>query len=147
MTRILKKQSITKWTSQTKNNKKKQKGFSLAEVIVAVALVIVISLVAFAVCSVCVDLGGKNHIKNYFMVESNNYIKAYFLGGANYESAINMLTGKNVNYGEDVSVYYDSNFKITDQENSAYSVNLSFAEKFKVECKNASNNVFYMIEV
>lgn len=135
--------SLKKRTSKSK----KQRGFSLVEVIVAMALTVLISFVAFMVCNTCINLGSANHTKNYFVLETDNYLKAYYLGSGDYEDAMNMLTNQNFTYGENASIHYDSKFNITTEETYSYIVDLTFASKFKVECKKASGETIYKVEV
>ena len=141
-------------TSQNHCAKTRQKklqvkngGFSLVEVVVAMALIVILSFVAFAVCSLSVNVGGKNYVKNYFMTESKNYLSAYFSGNDNYSKAMSLLTGESFVFGEDATVYYSSGFEITTQENSRYKVNLIFGDKFQVKCLGSDNAEIYMVEV
>ncbi len=121
---------------------KKNKGFSIAEVIVAMALVVIMSVVALSTVNWSFGAGRKEILKNFFNIESRNYISAYYSGASNFQDAMNLLTDGTYVYGTDATIYYSNNLTITDAENANYYVNLDFeTESFSVKCYTAQNNL------
>ena len=127
---------------------KKNRGFSLVEVIIAMVIIVIVSISAFTVINFSVNSGTKNVISNFFEVETQNYLKAYFLGSDGYEESLKLLTGEDYTYGENLTIKYDNNFEITQEEEFSYTVHLTFGEPvFNVSCYDKSNNIIYSAEV
>ena len=127
---------------------KKNKGFSIAEVIIAMALVVIMSIVALSTVNWSFSLGRKEILKNFFNIESKNYISAYYSGASNFQDAMNLLTNGTYVYGEDATIYYSKDLTITDEENANYYVNLDFeTESFSVKCYTSQNNLIYEVVV
>ena len=127
---------------------KKSRGFSLAEVIIAMVLIVIMSFSAFSVINFSVNSGNKNTISNFFEVETQNYLKAYFLGEDGYENSMKLLTGQDCAYGEDIMIKYDNNFEITESSTYYYYVQITFGEEvFSVSCYDRSNELIYSKEV
>ena len=129
-----------------KQKKQSQKGSTLVEVIVAMAVAVIISTIAFSVCDMAIAVGNSNRIKNFFCVEAQNYVSAYYLGGTEYLAAMRLLTGYNYTFGEDATIYYSSDLKITESESAKYIVHVTFGENFLVECENENLKLIYQIE-
>lgn len=127
--------------------KKKNSGISLAETIVAMALITIMSLIAFSTCSLSLTINNNSKVKNFFMVEANNYIDCYYMGSADYTQNMNFLTGENYTYGQNASIYYSKDLQITTEQNAKYYVNLSYGSQFLVECYNISNDLIYSVGV
>ena len=127
---------------------KTKKGISLAEVIVAMALVVIMSLIAFSTINWSFGVGRSEIIKNYFGVESRNYISAYYSGASNYQDAMNLLTNDTYIYGEDAKIYYSKDLQITDEENACYYIDLDFdTDSFSVKCYTSQNVLLYEMVV
>ena len=128
-------------------NKKSKKGFSLVEVIVSMALVVIISAMVFSVCNFALARGNQNKQKNFFVTQSQNYVKAYFLGGEDYKKSMAFLTGNEYEFGQNAKIYYSKDFEISNQDDYKYCVDLSFGTTFLVECYDSNNNAIYSYEV
>ena len=127
---------------------RKKNGFTLVETIVAMSLVVIISLIAYSVINVSISTNQKNKKKSFFISETQNYVKAYTLGEDDYETSMFLITGRNYQYGEDTTIYYSKDYKISNTEDYAYYVNLNFySTNFLVECFNSKNVLIYSAEV
>ena len=127
---------------------KKIKGVSIAEVIVAMALVVILSLIALSTVNWSFSTGRKEILKTFFNIESRNYITAYYSGASNYQNAMNLITNGTYIYGQDATIYYSSDLVITEEENSMYYVNLDFnTNSFSVKCYTSQNTLLYEVVV
>lgn len=126
----------------------KNKGITLIETIVSMALVVIISLVAFLTLSYSNSAMQKIKEKNFFINCSQNFVSAYFMGSGDYEKSLKLITGQDYAYGENTTIYFDNKFKIANQENCEYKVLLNFDEQiFSVNCTDSSNVSIYSVEV
>ena len=129
-------------------NSFKKKGLTLVEVVVAMALVIIISFAGFSVINFSLKSGNKNMVYNYFMVEVQNYVTAIMSGSAEYSNSMYLLTGNTYNYGENGIVYYSSELTVADVENAKYHINIKFeSAPYSVSCYDSQNNLIFEAEV
>ena len=128
---------------------KSKKGLTLVETIIAMAVLVVITLMTFSVGNYVVAQTNKSELKLFFVNESQNYINCYLLGQDEYSNAISFYANKEALYNEDCVIYYSNDLDICDEENSTYSIKLTFeVEKFVVECfVNNNDNAVYTAEV
>ena len=126
-----------------------KKGFSLAEVIVAMAIAVIVSLLCYSTCNFAIMQMSNSKTKSFFASQTQNFVNCYFLGSAEYADAINFLTGQAVTYGEDATIYYAKDFSISNQQNSEYHIDLNFeSESFVVKCvSNSSQKIIFEVEV
>lgn len=127
---------------------KKRRGVSIAEVIVAMALVVILSVTALSTVNWSINIGRKEVLKNFFNIESRNYISAYYSGATNFENAMSLLTNNTYTYGEDATIYYSKDLAITEQQNASYHVDLDFEiGSFSVKCYTSQNTILYEVVV
>ena len=125
----------------------KKRGVTLVEVVVAMAIAVIVSGIAFTTCNFALSISNKNKIKNFFVNEASNYINCYYLGSSKYAEAMQLLTGTSYVYNEDATIYYAKNLEISVDDSSPYVISLNFKEAgFEVKCYQSSNLV-YEIEV
>ena len=126
-----------------------KKGFSLAEVIVAMAIAVIVSLLCYSTCNFAVMQVSNNRTKSFFVSQTQNFVNCYYLGATEFANAVNFLTGQTVTYGEDATIYYAKDFSISNQQNSEYHIDLDFeSESFVVKCvSNSSQKVIFEVEV
>lgn len=125
---------------------KKTKGVTIVEVIVAMSLVIILSLFAFSTVNWSLTVGRKEILKNFFNVESENYLSAYYSGNSNYQNAMYLLTGGSYSYGEDATIYYSKDLNIVEEQNASYYINLDFdIDNFSIKCYTSQNNLIYEV--
>ena len=128
--------------------RKCKKGLTLVEVVVAMALVVIISLAGFSVINFSIKSGGRSQVKNFFMSEVQNYATAILSGSENYSNSMNLLTGAGYSYGENGVVYYSSNLTITNEENAKYHININFDNTpYSINCYDNQNNLIFRAEV
>ena len=138
---------MKKQLRNTNKKTKSKKGFSLVEVIVSMALIVIISTMIFSVSSYSLKTGNQSKQKNFFITQTQNYVKAYFLGGENYKKSMKLLTGNEYEFGQNTKIYYSNEYEISNQDDYKYCVNLSFGTNFLVECCDSNNNIIYSYEV
>ena len=125
-----------------------KKGLTLVEVVVAMALVVIMSLAGFSVVNFTISASSKNHLLHFFMTETQNYISAYVSGSDNYADAMHLLTGNNYVYGTDSTIYYSSDLQITDEQNAKYHVDIDFdTSNMHISCYNSQSSLIYEAEV
>lgn len=125
-----------------------KRGISLVEVVIAMAVVVIMSLAGFSVVNFSLNAGNKFNVESFFVSESQNYISAFNLGEENYSKAIKLLTNQSYTYGENAIIYYSSDFEIVEQANAKYYVNLTFSSSnFIVQCYNIQNSLIFEAEV
>ena len=128
--------------------RKCKKGLTLVEVVVAMALVVIISLAGFSVINFSIKSGGRSQVKNFFMSEVQNYATAILSGSENYSNSMNLLTGASYSYGENGVVYYSGNLTITNEENAKYHININFDNTpYSISCFDSQNNLIFRAEV
>lgn len=132
---------------KTKQSKNKKKGVTLVETIIAMALVVIISTMAFSICNLSLSYGNNSKLKNFFITQTQNYVKAYYLGGNDYKNAMELLTGTQYEFGVDTTIYYDGDLNISTESEHTYSVELTFGTGFSVQCYTLSNSLIYSYEV
>ena len=125
-----------------------KKGITLVEVVVAMALVVIISIAGFSVVNFSIRAGNKSKIQNFFMVELQNYVTAIMSGAEGYSSSMFLLTNENYNYGENGAVYYSNDLTVTYEDNAKYCINISFdTTPYSIACYDIQNNLIYSVEV
>ena len=126
-----------------------KKGFSLAEVIVAMAIAVIVSLLCYSTCNFAIMQMSNSKTKSFFASQTQNFVNCYYLGSTEYADAINFLTGQTVTYGVNATIYYAKDFSISNQENSEYYIDLNFeSESFVVKCvSNSSQKIIFEVEV
>ena len=126
---------------------KKNRGMTIVETVVAVAIVVIVSTIAFSICNVSINNGHKNKLQNFFICQTQNYVKAYYQGEDDYSTSMELLTGEAKTFGENTKIYYSSDLNITTEQNSKYVVNIRFDDGFSVECLDSNSNLIYGYEV
>ena len=126
-----------------------KRGVTVVEIVVAMAIAVIVSVFAYSTCSFAIAQSQRIKTKNFFISQSQNFVNCYFLGSEKYSEGIKFLTDCDVNYGEDATIYYSNDYKITTQDKSQYYINLIFdVDSFSVEChSNSSSNLIFDVRV
>ena len=126
-----------------------KRGVTVVEIVVAMAIAVIVSVFAYSTCSFAIAQSQRIKTKNFFISQSQNFVNCYFLGSEKYSDGIKFLTDCDVNYGEDATIYYSNDYKITTQDKSQYYINLIFdVDSFSVEChSNSSSNLIFDVRV
>lgn len=125
----------------------KEKGITLAETVISMALVILFAFVAFTTISVTSSANEKNNLKNFMTVSCQNIVKAYESGAARYSDSMQLLVGENFVYGEDAIIYYTKTLELSDNQDYAYYIEIKFGERFQVMCYNFNDKLIISTEV
>ena len=129
----------------------KKRGVTLTETVVAMAIAVIVSLMAYTTCSFAISQNAKSKLKSFFINQTQNYVNCYYLGATEYDYAFEFLTGMSAEYGNDTTVYYDKDFNISSQAESKYHIDLHFAnsnQNFSVKCySDSSQSAIYEVEV
>lgn len=131
---------------------KDKKGFTIVELVIAMAIVILISVMAFTISNVSMQANSKAVTKNFFIVQASNFVKCYYLGSADYSDYMEFLTDNDSYvYNTNANIYYDSDFEYCESENAKYRVDLIFDDvnsDFVVECYYCEDGgLIYRVEV
>lgn len=126
--------------------KRKEKGVTLVEVVVSMALIAIISATIFITISYTNKTQSKNKIKQYFINETENVLTCYYSG--NFSNSLAFLTNQDIDIDEDANTYtlfYEKDFSYTDEENAVYSLTIDYTEDFApvVTCTNVGGANIY----
>ena len=112
-------------------NRKKEKGLTLAEVVVAIAIIVIVSAATLSIAVYSSNAFNKASIKNYFVHEINTISKLYLsYDEADFSTAFYDCTGKTISGYTDSTFYLSDSFAFLENEsNSAYYMTLTFGEK------------------
>ena len=109
--------------------KNHKKGISLVEVVVAMAVVTIISVSAYSVCNYSLLQQRKIARDTFFVNEANNIVNCLGVGSDEFVDAIKLLTNKDVAYNEDFELFYDSHFEYVDTfDESTYYLSFDFLD-------------------
>ena len=123
------------------------KGVTLVETIVAIAVIVIISIVGYSVCSFAVMQQQKIIRKNFFINESNNILTCYYSPSNNFEDDMVFLTGSTIDFSEDFVLYYTKNYEYVESpENSTYYLSFTYGASIQV-FKSNNNVLIYEVEV
>lgn len=112
-----------------------KKGFTLLEVVIALAVISIVSVAIFSTISFASQKNNVARAESFFMLESENYLLAYYLGQEGYGDAMHLLTGENYTYGTDATIHYSKDCAITGESNAFYRVELDFEiDYFEIRC-------------
>ena len=108
-------------------NRKKEKGLTLIETVVSLAVIIIVSVTAVSVSVYSNNIQKSVEIERYFTVLVDNSLSLYqgYKDSA-FETAFNDLTGQSITYGSDHTYFVSQDFKFVTEEYSLYSVKYDF---------------------
>lgn len=129
----------------------RKKGITLAETVVAMAIAVIVSMMAYTTCNFAISQNAKNKVKSFFINQAQNYVNCYYLGATEYEDAFEFLIGESAEFGADKTVYYDKDFNISTELDSRYHIDLHFEnsnQNFSVKCySNLNGTAVFEVEV
>lgn len=123
----------------------KQKGVTIVETVVAMALFIIVAVSVFLTCDYSIKIQAQNEIKHFFITESENVSMCYY--SENFDEALEFLIGENVNFVEKdtenniYTIYYSKELNYSNTEQAKYKLIINFAESspFTITCENIEN--------
>ena len=127
--------------------KGKEKGVTLVEVVVAMALIAIVSATIFVTANFSISSQSKNKRNQFFINEAENVLMCYY--SDNFEDALKFLTDDNeLTVSDSVTeytLYYTNEYLYTDSENAVYSITIDYSNTFSpvVTCKDSSDRVIY----
>lgn len=128
-------------------NRKKEKGLTLIETVIALGVISIVSVSAFSIAVFSTNQISTSRIKNFFNNETKNFADLYLAyDKETFLSSINDLTGYNFTDYENGKIYYNLSLEYIPENNSsfAYYVDLSF-DGYVLNIKACNNkNVSYI---
>lgn len=113
------------------NWRKKEKGITLIEILVALSIIILVSVAAVSIATYSATMFNTINVKRFFQREIDNIAELYLsYEGEDFSTAFYKLTGKTIsNYNNSTSTYYvNSSFQYVESvDEYAYKINLTFS--------------------
>lgn len=112
------------------NRWKKEKGITLIEIIVSLAIIVIISVAAVSIAAYSSTLFNSMNVKRFFQREIDNIAELYLsYEKEDFSSAFNKLTGKTISGYTNSTYYVSPNFEYVEStDNYSYKINLTFDE-------------------
>ena len=109
-------------------NWKKEKGLSIAEVVVAIGIVMIVSTAVVSIASYSSNATNKANVKRFFNHETNSLLTIYLSSkdSEQFKKGIKAYYGNELGY-EDTTIYYKNDFTYAESEAScSYYITLDF---------------------
>ena len=125
--------------------KEKQKGVTLVETVISMALIAIVTAAIFATSNFTISSQEKNKQKHFFENETENVLMCYYSNS--FSSALKFLTGDNEilvdSESNDYTLYYNENFEYVAEELAVYSLKIDYTniKTPTVVCKNIDSNI------
>ena len=126
-------------------NRKKEKGLTLAEMVVSLAIIVIISVAAISVAVYSTNQQKRIAMTRYFTVLVDNSLRLYeSYSGSDFNTAFKAYTGQDIDYGTNKTFYFSLDYKYVDEPNSVYNVRYSFkANGLVVSAMYADGDLIY----
>lgn len=110
------------------NRWKKEKGLTLVETVVALAIIVIISVSAVSMALYSANALTNVRLKSFFSIEADNYTTLFLSYNEDkFTDAVNELTGISMERYEQTDIYYDANYQYVESD-PYYYVRLSFED-------------------
>ena len=125
--------------------KTKQKGVTLVETVVAMAIFIIVSAAIFLTCNYSIKTQAQNEVKHFFVVETENVAMCYY--SKDFDNALTFLMGENSdkieknNETKTYSIFYSKELKVTSNDKAKYKLSICFenTEEIFISSTNLEN--------
>lgn len=122
--------------------KGKEKGVTIVETVVAMAILSIVSSIVFLSCSLILRTQAQNRQTQFFVNETENVMMCYY--SDDFEAALVYLTGSTFELdaeSDSCTIYYGSHYEYCGWENAAFDLTIRFADpaNVSVTCKNLSS--------
>lgn len=125
--------------------KTKQKGVTLVETIVAMAIFIIVSAAVFLTCDYSIKVQAQNEVKHFFVVETENVAMCYY--SKNFDEALTFLMGENSelieknNESKTYTIYYTKDLTVSKSDDAKYKLVFGYenASNPVITCTNLDN--------
>ena len=124
---------------------KKEKGLTIVEIIVSLAVIVIVSLAVVSVALFSTKTQANTHVKQYFSRMVNDIAMMYeSYEDEKFELAFNNYTGQTIEYGVDIVYYFNSSFQYQEESGSAYSLRCDFdVDTLKVTASYSDNTLIH----
>ena len=109
-------------------NRKKEKGLTLIETVISLAVIVIVSITAVSVSVYTNNIQKSVEVERYFTVLVDQSLSLYEeYSDSAFETAFNKLTKQTISYGNDHTFYLNLDFSYCEEAYSAYSVKYDFS--------------------
>lgn len=111
------------------NWRKKEKGITLIEILVALSIIILVSVAAVSIATYSATMFNTINVKRFFQREIDNIAELYLsYEEVDFSTAFNKLTGKTISGYTDSTYFINSSFQYVESvDEYAYKINLTFS--------------------
>lgn len=122
--------------------KRKEKGVTLIETIIAMALVSIVSSIVVLTCNFSSRAKQNNKLTQFFINETESVLVCYYSN--DFYGSLSFLTDKIITNDETTksyTLYYSSDLAYTEEENAKFSLTINYEDELnvKVISTNLSN--------
>ena len=109
-------------------NRKKEKGITLVETIIAIGVIVIVSLATVSIAVYSSTILSNTRVKEFFARETNTLADFYLTYDteAKFATAVNAYTGREFTGYSDSTFYYDGAFRVSDEEKKSFYLVLDF---------------------
>lgn len=127
-------------------NRKKEKGLTLIETVIALGVISIVSISAFSIAVFSTNQISTSRIKNFFNIETKNFADLYLAYDKDtFLTELNELTGSNFTDYTDGKIYYNLSLEYI-PSNSTYAYYVDFKyDGYQLNIKACNNkNIAYI---
>jgi len=126
-------------------NRKKEKGLTIIEAVVALGIIVILSISAISVAVYTNNIQKRVAMTRYFTVLIDNSISLYLAyEGEDFQLAFNKLTNQSLTYNVDHTFYFDKDLNFTNEASSLYSAKYDFsANSLSIKALYDDGDVIY----
>ena len=120
-------------------NRKKEKGITLVETIIAIGVIVIVSLATVSIAVYSSTVLSNTRVKEFFARETNTLADFYLTyNEENFPKAVSAYTGRTITGYTDTTFYYDGAFRVSTEANKSFYLVLDF----ETSAETLSMNVF-----
>ena len=120
-------------------NRKKEKGITLVETIIAIGVIVIVSLATVSIAVYSSTVLSNTRVKEFFARETNTLADFYLTyDEGKFATAVKAYTGRTITGYTDSTFYYDGAFRVSDKEKKSFYLVLDFG----TSAETLSMNVF-----
>ena len=111
------------------NRWKKEKGLTLIETVIALAIIITVSVAVVSITIYSTNALITTNVKAFFSNEVNNIASLYLsYDDTDYIQAVNVTTGATISKTNDDIIYYNSTYAFSDDTDYNYYISFNYDE-------------------
>ena len=126
---------------------KKEKGLTLVETVIALAIVAIVSTAAISMTIYSTNALTKSREKSFCSGETDNYATLFLsYGEDDYVEAFNALTGGSISGYENAILYYDVDYKFTTSDKAHFYTTFTYSNEnntLDINFYDSGDNVLY----